>query len=120
MNILVLEDDPYRQKVFQQRLIGTNSLIVETVIEAISCLENKKWDYLFLDHDLGGEIYVAPGSNTGYAVACWLEQHPEKQPKNIIIHSLNTYGARAMQQAVPKAQYLPGCWADSHLIVRQI
>ena len=112
LNVLVLEDDPYRQKLFKQRLYKANLEVVDSVCVAIACLKNKEWDYLFLDHDLGGQQFVTPGENTGYAVACWLEKNPERQPKNIIIHSLNPVGATAMQQALPKAKYIPGCWMD--------
>jgi len=115
LNVLVLEDDPYRQKIFKQRLFNAKLVVVSSVFEAIECLKNKKWDYLFLDHDLGGQIYVTPGDNTGYAVACWLEKNPERQPENIIIHSLNPIGSSAMKQALPKAQCIPGCWMNINI-----
>jgi len=110
MNILILEDDHERHKAFIKSLIGANVVIVETATDAIQELSKKVWDYLFLDHDLGGEQMVASGPGTGYEVAVWLEQYPDKQPENIIIHSFNPTGALKMKQALPKAIIRPGCW----------
>ncbi len=111
MDILILEDDKERHKAFLKSLIGANVVIVETAREAITKLSNYSWDYLFLDHDLGGKQMCASGLETGYEVSKWLEQNPDKQPPNIIIHSFNPIGAENMKKALPKAMLSPGCWA---------
>jgi CheY-like chemotaxis protein len=110
MDILILEADKERHKAFLKSLVGANVVIVETAREAITKLIESSWDYLFLDHDLGGQTMVASGKNTGYEVAEWIEQNPECHPQNIIIHSFNPTGALKMQQALPKAKLRPGCW----------
>lgn len=110
MDILVLEDDPIRQKIFSEKLIGSSFVIVSTAKEAIKKLAEKNWDYAFLDHDLGGEIYVESGEGTGYEVAEWLAAHPEHHPRFVIIHSFNPAGAQKMQDVLPKATLAPGCW----------
>jgi len=110
MDILILEDDHERHKAFLKSLIGANVVIVETVRDALTKLIESSWDYLFLDHDLGGQTMVESGLETGYEVAQFLEQNPECQPPNIIIHSFNPTGAIKMQQALPKATLSPGCW----------
>jgi len=110
MNILILEDDHARQVTFMRNLIGTNTVIVETAQDAIQKLSESAWDYLFLDHDLGGLQMVASGPGTGYEVAVWLEEHPDRQPQNIIIHSFNPDGAQKMHQALPNSVLAPGCW----------
>jgi CheY-like chemotaxis protein len=115
MNVLVLEDDAGRQKIFARNLIGTDFLIVETAADAIQALEAHSWDYLFLDHDLGGEQMVESGPGTGYEVAEWLVNNPAKQPPNIIIHSFNPSGAENMKRALPSAIVAPGCWSSISL-----
>jgi len=110
MNILILEDDHERHEAFLRNLIGANVVIVETATDAIQELSKSVWDYLFLDHDLGGQQMVESGPGTGYKVALWLEQNPDRQPENIIIHSYNPYGSTMMKKALPKAKLRPGCW----------
>jgi CheY-like chemotaxis protein len=115
MNVLVLEDDPNRQAKFKLGLIGTNFAIVATAQDAIRLLQTKQWDYLFLDHDLGGMQMCASGPNTGYGVATWLRDHPDRKPKCIIIHSLNPAGAANIKLVLREAVLAPGCW-DSIII----
>jgi hypothetical protein len=76
----------------------------------IEYLKNNTYDYLFLDHDLGGQQYVKSGENTGYEVAKFLEENPHLQPKNIILHSFNEVGRKNMKLALPNAFEAPGCW----------
>jgi CheY-like chemotaxis protein len=110
VNILILEDDRARQQVFLRNLVGTNTVIVETASDAIQALSERDWDYLFLDHDLGGTQMVPSGPGTGYEVAEWLAEHPEKQPPTIVIHSFNPAGASNIKNALPNAVVAPGCW----------
>lgn len=110
MNVLVLEDEAYRQKLFRRALIGTACEIVSTASECIRLLSEKNWDFLFLDHDLDMQQMVPSGPGTGYEVACWLEANPERKPDNVVIHSLNNVGGPRMAQAIPGAVWLPGCW----------
>ena len=112
VDILVLEDDHSRVAVFQKNLIGTNTVFVETVEDAIANLESNAWDYLFLDHDLGGEQMVESGEGTGYAVAEWLVENPDRKPVNIVIHSYNPVGAQNIKKALPEAVVAPGCWSS--------
>jgi len=116
MNILILEDDPARQRIFTRKLIGTNVVIVETATAAIQNLTEHAWDYLFLDHDLGGMQMVASGPGTGYEVAQWLAANPKRQPPNIVIHSFNPAGAANMKRALPQAVVSPGCWNDISIL----
>ena len=115
MNILILEDDPNRHKAFRNRLIGTNLKIVETAAEAIAALNNQTWDYLFLDHDLGGMTYVTSGKGTGYEVAEWLAKNESKQPSHIILHTLNPVGAQNMQALLPNALRGPFAWTKINI-----
>lgn len=110
MNILILEDDSTRVKHFRSGLIGHSVFVTDSTKTCIDKLRNEKWDLLLLDHDLGGEIMVESGNNTGYEVACWLESNPEFKPTQIVVHSLNNAGARNIQRALPEAIYIPWIW----------
>jgi len=110
MKILILDDDKGRLNTFRQNLIGQDVTCVETVTDTIKNLTDSVWDYLFLDHDLGGQIYVPSGPGTGYEVAEWLVQHPDKQPTMIVLHSFNTPGRQKMKSLLPKAIDCPGAW----------
>ena len=115
LDILVLEDDPVRHIAFKKQLTGSNYVIVETAQEAIDQLREKTWDCLFLDHDLGGRVYEDSGDGTGYEVAEWLSERPEKQPGCIIIHSLNPVGADNMHNKLPKSLKVPFAWTKINL-----
>lgn len=108
--ILVLEDSPERQFKFRHNLDGHSVTITAYAQACIYELMYKEWDWLFLDHDLGGDIMVESGINTGYEVAQFLAAHPDMQPPRIIIHSLNPVGAKNMKAVLPKAEEFPFVW----------
>jgi hypothetical protein len=101
MKILVLDDDKSRLRAFQQKLIGA-------VVTCDKLKNEDPFDVIFLDHDLGGKIYVPSGPGTGWEVAEWLKNNPEKKPKKIIFHTLNENGARCMKWELPEAIYMGG------------
>jgi len=115
MRILILDDDLSRHKEFNKRLINHVVKNTSEACETIEALKNELWDYVFLDHDLGEMIHVASGDGTGYEVAKWLSEHPDRQPENIIIHSFNTSGARNMKSVLPKAVIYPGVWTKINI-----
>lgn len=121
MNILILEDSKKRAREFANNLGGFRAfaVIVAMAQSCISMLENIDVDVLFLDHDLGG---TPSDENSGYAVACWLEQHPERKPSVIVIHSMNPIGAARMKMALPEAIYAPCIWTNEseliHILTR--
>ena len=110
MRILILDDNENRHKEFNKRLIGHVVKNVYTVEETIKYLEEEKWDFVFLDHDLGGKINEPSGPSTGYEVARWLQNNPNRQPDQIVIHSYNPTGARNMKSLLPNALIFPGAW----------
>jgi len=84
---------------------------VQTPIEAIELLKTNKYNFLFLDHDLGGKIHCPSDQNSGYAVAKWLEENPQFKPtEDIILHTYNTVGCYNMKAALPEAIILPSVW----------
>lgn len=112
MRILILDDDESRLKIFRQKLIGHHVECYKTVNEIIVRLKEDMFQYLFLDHDLGGKTFVQSGGQeeTGWDAAVWLSNNVDRQPENIIIHSFNTAGAKNMKSLLPKAQVIPGAW----------
>lgn len=114
MKILILDDDRCRHIIFKRNFSPPHQLThVETASEAIKALMNDTFDAVFLDHDLGGETFVdsfGTTLNTGYSVAKWLAEHPERTPKAIYIHSLNPIGAGNMHNLLPDSILAPGLW----------
>ena len=108
--ILILEDDLQRVKLFSENFMNAELIFTQIPAEAIHHLKIEEFDYLFLDHDLGGKVYAPSDENSGYEVARWLEEHPDRQPKHIILHSLNPAGVTRMQQALPEAKVVPFVW----------
>ncbi len=64
----------------------------------ISALQSGEWDYVFLDHDLGGKQMVSiDAEDTGSAVCRWIYVNLDihKKCKNTLfyVHTLNSDGA---------------------------
>ena len=114
MNILILEDDINRIKKFREKLqYGCDVLLIfDNVDKCIDALKNREWDYLFLDHDLGGKVYVESDGEeqTGWHVAKWLSENKDRMPERIIVHSLNEFGRKNIISLLPNAMELPFAW----------
>lgn len=109
MNILFLDDDIRRQRQFRSRFPG--AVITATADEVIAQLPKEAWDFVLLDHDLGGDTFVNPDiANCGTQVVAWIEQNPPTV-KQFIVHSFNYEAAWGMvcrlQQMGYNAQYIP-------------
>lgn len=95
--ILILDDDSTRHSLFAVKYASENLTHVETVSDAIDELKGNKFDYVFLDHDLGGTQMVESGPGTGYEVAEWIANNEESHPnKCVMLHSLNPPGRKNM------------------------
>jgi len=110
MHILILEDDLVRHRAFKRSLIGHEVTIVEEADHAIELLKKEDWDVLFLDHDLGGKVYVESGPGTGYEVAEWISTNIDRKPKMVITHSYNEKGRAKILEVLPGAIEAPGAW----------
>ena len=112
MRILILDDDDSRHTQFKRNFIGYLLTCVHTSQEAIDHLQNNEYDAVFLDHDLGGKVYVDSfgDESTGYTVAKWLSENPSRKPRAIYIHSFNPVGAARMQSILPDSILAPGLW----------
>jgi CheY-like chemotaxis protein len=115
MKILILEDNHERINEFKKRLDEMNwvSDFVETSLEAIDKLKNEKYGLIFLDHDLGGDVFVnIENKNTGSEVARFINK--QKIDTVVIIHSLNTPASKYMQNLIPGSYYIPFVWNKSN------
>lgn len=93
MKILVVEDSEERNVQFRKWLSHHDFDIATDASSAIKMLNLKKYDVIFLDHDLGDRSNVpSDDPNTGYAVA---KQIPYSINRNaqVVIHSMNPQGA---------------------------
>jgi len=98
--ILIVEDDETRCGWFHQEFAQVELDETDDVGTAVQWLSQRHYSLIFLDHDLVEAHYFSDVSDdglTGYAVAAWLAEHPDRQPAaRIIIHSLNYAGAERM------------------------
>lgn len=115
IKVLILDDMVVRHELFKQRL-DSGQCEITSVFTAQGCIDqlhnHGPWDWIFLDHDLGGEVHVPSGPGTGYEVAKFIQQNPDKAPKNIIVHSANGTGANNMMGLLHdlNAQWIPYAW----------
>ena len=95
MNILFLDDNPVRTASFRQAVPYATT--VETAADCIKQIKAEQWDWILLDHDLGGEEFAdSSRADTGMEVVRYLVEHkPEKIPQ-IIVHSLNSLARERM------------------------
>ena len=69
--------------------------VARTSDDAIRILRNGSVESLSLDHDLGGE-------DTGYRVACWLEEHGVWPRLGVLCHSANPVGKARIQAVIDR------------------
>ena len=120
--ILVLEDDENRVKQFKNNFAlmeePVNAVFVDNAPECILHIKEEKFQIIFLDHDLGHQIFVdQTEENTGSGVARWMSKnfdHPNMETP-IIIHSLNYGAAQYMLDLIPNENrnHFPFAWDRS-------
>lgn len=110
--ILVVDDSQERRDLFASSLHGAPVEFAQTAHDAILLLGERLFDWLFLDYDLDANPMMDAVENTGFEVAKWLKQHPDRMPTNIIIHSLNLEGAGRIKDVLPRAEIVPGAWVE--------
>jgi CheY-like chemotaxis protein len=93
MYILIVEDNTERIKWFEKEFSDHNLIIVKDSEKGKHYVRMKKFDVIFLDHDLGGRtMVVSEDENTGYQVAKILPGTVNKNT-SVIVHSHNPVGA---------------------------
>lgn len=113
--ILIVEDDALRIEWFLKSTLHHMVFICDKAEDAIQKLKSESFDIIFLDHDLCNEHYKYVGAGelsdaefikfceenldatTGYAVAAFLADNPERSKNaDIIIHTMNTVAQARM------------------------
>jgi hypothetical protein len=114
--ILVLDDDKERHNAFDR--IYEDCLVEHayTYSEFVNKLNYGKWDLIHLDHDLGdhtvGDTWIDGwGSTREYNGKNAVDRVCELdvKPNEVIVHSINPPGAKAMCQSLTKAG-IPNKW----------
>lgn len=99
MKILFLDDDHSRH-IYFQRLLNYDKheiTVAYTSKQAIEKLKLYEFDIVYLDHDLGGQMYQDSKEGTGFEVAQFISKNiNNKSMQKIIIHSYNSVGAQNM------------------------
>lgn len=111
MKILILDDSVERQTSLFDVLTkldkDANIFVVNSALSAIDLLKREKsFDIMFLDHDLQPVFMESCDENTGWQVAKYIVDN-NIVSKEIVIHSINYYGAQNMLALLPDAKYIP-------------
>jgi len=103
MKILILEDDGGRVNTFIEKFYVHDLTITENSYDAIDLLNQRVFDYIFLDCDLGDR------NGSGLDVSAFLQSHQDNlnNQANIIIHSWNAPAAENMLKDIPYASWVP-------------
>jgi hypothetical protein len=103
MNVLILEDNQERIKKFRSAF--PFAVIVEDVDSAKKAFLNDRFNLVFLDHDLGGEIYVDSNKyNTGMTIVKWIVEN-KIVIDTIVIHTCNKTAGNEMFRKLEDANY---------------
>jgi len=108
MASLFLDDDKNRTDQIIKKFadIDEELVLTSTAKDAIEKLSSKSsWNYVFLDHDLGGEVFVDSGrEDCGMEVVRWcLINKP--QIDHIIVHTWNAPAGERMTEELKTAGY---------------
>jgi CheY-like chemotaxis protein len=111
MKCLILDDDHGRLREFRSWLNepGVEITCVETAVEAIAKLASEQYHCVFLDHDLGGEVYVDSNrEDCGMEVVRQLKAGTITQDPRclFVVHTMNTEAGREMVAKLNDKGYL--------------
>lgn len=106
--VLFLDDRSKRIHSAIKKFADCDLTIVATVVECLRFLSSEEFDYVFLDHDLGGREFVDPNDkDCGMEVVRYLENGwiPGKKKPDFVIHSSNSFAAYGMENRLRNAGY---------------
>lgn len=116
LKVFVLDDSQHRLDIFAKKLKKHDVDLVKTSKQAISKLKKNKYDFIFLDHDLGGKQMVWDEDNCGMQVVDYIIKSKKHKESIIYIHSYNAPRAKEMTKRLKDnkyhATYLPGAWEN--------
>ena len=95
--VFVLEDNGERIKFFNKMFQNYDYVLCETAKEAKKVLYDNEFNVIFLDHDLGGRIFVDSNEEeTGMTVVKYIIEKELQTNALFFIHSQNPVGAANM------------------------
>lgn len=106
MNILLLEDNPRRIKIFKAGLKNHKLTICGHAKSAKKALKTQSFDIIFLDHDLRGKPEDPDSDNCGSEVARFIVDR-DIACEHIILHTENDRGRAVMEDLLPHSQTIP-------------
>ena len=121
MKILILDDAKERLAKFKSnletKLNNYDNFYAENANEAIFMLElHNDFDYIFLDHDLGGQQMSWEEENCGMTVVDYIIRTGYSKSPSIIVHSWNIPRGQEMVKRLRDAGYSvihhPGVWLN--------
>jgi CheY-like chemotaxis protein len=115
VRVFLLDDDTLRHEWFAKQFKRDRLDLAADPARAIELLASNYYDVIFLDHDLLPEHYYAEefdDERSGYAVARWLAERPERlAAATIIVHTRNADGALRMVELLRRtgrqAEHVP-------------
>lgn len=115
LRVFLLDDDVLRHEWFARQFKGESVDVAADAARAVEMLASNYYDLIFLDHDLLPEHYYAEAfddERTGYAVARWLAERPDRlAASQIIVHTRNADGALRMVELLRRvgrqAEHVP-------------
>lgn len=72
------------------------TVVARTFAEGVIALKSEIFDVLYLDHDLGED----DPNHTGYGIMKFLEENPDRLPKEIKLVTSNPVGRANMQVVI--------------------
>ena len=107
MRIFILDDDEFRVSLVRRDFGRENVVWATTVREALTQLRNpiEKFDYIMLDHDLGGPFTEGPGGD-GIKVAKIMAQEYLHRDTIVICHSFNPVGRKNMIETLKHTHFV--------------
>lgn len=107
--ILFLDDDPTRTKHFRVKVPWAETTETAAgMIEMLEGLGETQADYVFLDHDLGGETFVdSSNKNTGMEVVRWVTANKGVNVLLFIVHTFNFAAGQEMCVTLRESLHVP-------------
>lgn len=104
--VLFLDDNKNRTKRFCSELpFAHTAETAQGMIELIQKHRNEKIDFIFLDHDLGGEVMVSSNrEDCGMEVVRWLVTN-KTNVEQVIAHTLNYDAGKEMVAKLREVGY---------------
>ena len=100
-SILVLDREITRINYFDLNFKSKvlNYKVTKNIYEFQEALVSRKWDFIFIEHDLASNVLASNDPSSGYnALPMISENYAFKDEANIFVHTNNPQGSKNMQE----------------------